>query len=321
MESKKGNLMMYFILSILVLMLAFLLYLLYQYAPLDYQVSNAQIPDVSFGTGNLSYNVKQFYPNMKFNHNRISYNIEEACEENKKTRMTEAFRLLHEQVPEIEFYPSSLENPDIRIMCTKKVEGTTGRNFFVAGEGGAEQIIQTKRYNVITRGIVLLYGNPHGSLECSWPNVELHELMHVLGFEHSKDENSLMYPYLESCEQKLDEAIVNDLKELYTQENLPDLYFESVEAIKHGRYLDFNATIKNAGVIEARNIDLAVFDDNKKGGSFPLDNIDFGAGITFSVSNAQLNNRYSKVVKIVLDPDNLVNELDEKNNIAILEFG
>jgi predicted Zn-dependent protease len=296
------------------------MYLLYQYVPLDYQSSSARIPNVSFGTGNLSYNVKQFYPNMKFNHNRISYDIEEACDEDKKSRMTEAFRLLHEQVAEIEFYPRAVETPDIRIICSKKVEGTTGRNFFVAGEGGAEQIIQTKRYNVITKGLVLLYGNPHGTLECSWPNVELHELMHVFGFQHSQNENSLMYPYLESCEQKLDEAIIDDLRALYTQENLPDLYFESVEAIKHGRYLDFNATIKNSGVIEARNVNLAVFDDKKQGESFPLDNIDFGAGITFSVSNAKLNSRYSTVVKIVIDPDNIIKEIDENNNVAILEF-
>jgi len=320
MKNKKGNILLYVILATLILMLAFLLYLLYQYAPADYQLSNAQLPDVPFETGNLSYNVKQFYPNMKFNHNRISYNIEAACDEDKTARMTEAFRLLNEQVPELEFYPSSQE-PDIEVMCNKQVEGTLGRNFFVAGEGGAEQIIQTKRYNVITKGVVLLYGNPHGALECSWPNIELHELMHVFGFEHSTDKDSLMYPYLESCDQKLDEAIIEDLKELYTQENLPDLYFESVEAIKHGRYLDFNATIKNAGVIEARNIVLAAYDNNEKGESFPLDNIDFGAGITFSVSNAKLNNRYSNIVKIVIDPDNLIKELDEKNNVAILEFG
>ncbi|OGJ20737.1 hypothetical protein A3K73_03775 [Candidatus Pacearchaeota archaeon RBG_13_36_9] len=320
MESKKGNVVMYFILGILLLLLAFLLYLLYQYAPSEYQLSNASISDAKFGTDNLSYNVKQFYPNMKFNHNRISYSIEEACDADKKAAMTEAFRLLHEQVAEIEFYPSAVE-PNIEIMCTKKVEGTTGRNFFVAGEGGAEQIIQTKRYNVITKGIVLLYGNPHGSLECNWPNVELHELMHVFGFEHSQDENSLMYPYLESCEQKLDEAIIKNLKEMYTQENLPDLYFESVQALKHGRYLNFNATIKNSGVIEARNIMLAVFDDNEKGESFSLDNIDFGAGITFSVYNAKLNNRNSNTVRIVLDPDNHIKEIDEQNNIAILEFG
>ena len=319
MKNKKGSVILYILLAFLILILAFLLYLLYQYAPSEYQLSNASIPDATFGTGNLSYSVKQFYPNMKFNHNRISYYIEEACDSDKKANMVEAFRLLQEQVSEIEFYPSSNES-DIRVLCTKKVESSGGRNFFVAGEGGAEQIIQTKRYNVITKGIVLLYGNPHGSLECSWPNVELHELMHVFGFEHSQDKNSLMYPYLESCEQKLDEAIIKSLKELYSQENLPDLYFESVEAVKHGRYLDFNATIKNSGVIEARNIMLSVFDDNEGGESFPLEDIDFGAGVTFSVSNAKLNNRYSGVVKLVIDSDNQIDEIDEKNNIAILEF-
>ncbi len=319
MEKEESGVIRYIILAILILLLAFLIYLLYQYAPSSYQLSNVSISNAPFGTVNLSYSVKQFYPNMKFNHNKISYSIEEACDEDKKASMIEAFRLLSEQVDEIEFYAVSTE-PDIDVICTKKVEGTTGRNFFVAGEGGAEQIIQTGRYNVITKGVVLLYGSPSNSLKCSWPNVELHELMHVFGFEHSQDKNSLMYPYLESCEQKLDEAIVNNLRELYAQKNLPDLYFESIEAVKHGRYLDFNATIKNSGDIEARNIVLVVFDNDEKGESFPIENIDFGAGITYSVFNAKLNNRYSTIVKAVIDPDNLINEIDEKNNVAILEF-
>lgn len=319
MKSKRGQILLYFVLVILVMVLVFLLYILWQYVPSDIQSSRANLPEMKFETGNLSYKVSQFYPNMKFNHNEISYNIEAACEEEKKARMREAFRLLQSEVGIISFYETN-EEPDIRVTCTQTIESSTGRNFFVAGEGGAEQIIQTKKYNVITKGIVLLYGNPHGSVSCSWPNVELHELMHVFGFEHSEDQNSLMYPYLASCDQKLDQEIINDMKELYSQPNLADLYFEEVKATKHGKYLDFNATIKNAGVIDAKNIVLAVYDDNEQGEFFRLEDINFGAGVTFSVSNAQLNSRYSDIVEIRVDPDNRIEELDENNNIARLIF-
>lgn len=319
MDRKKGSAGIYFILGILLLILAFLFYLFYEYVPLDYQTSNVFIPAKEFGTINLSFQVKQFYPNMKFNHNKISYNIEDACSEEKKSRMIEAFRLLTLEVPEISFYPAS-NKPDIIVMCTQHLEEFTGRNFFIAGEGGAEQIIQTKRFNVITKGIVLLYDHSHNSLECAWPIVELHELTHVFGFQHSEDKESLMYPYIESCSQKLDQEIISDLRTLYAQEHLVDLYFESVEAVKHGRYLDFNATIKNGGDIEARNVFLTIYDSDTEGESFPLENIDFGAGVTFSVSNAKLNSRSSKIVRIIIDANNLISEFDKKNNEVILEF-
>ncbi len=320
MENKRGQILLYFVLALLVMVLVFLLYILWQYLPTENQTPRVLLPEVGFETGNLSYKVSQFYPNMKFNHNQISYNIEESCTENKRTRMKEAFNLLQEQVGLITFYETDDGEPDIRVLCSKEVESTQGRNFFIAGEGGAEQIIQTKKYNVVTKGIVLLYDEPHNAIMCSWPNVELHELMHVFGFEHSEDRNSLMYPYLESCDQKLDEEIINDMKKLYSQPNLPDLYFEKVKATKHGKYLDFNVTIKNAGVIDAKNIILSTRDNNEEGDRFPLDDIGFGAGVTFSVANTQLNSRYSQVVELILDPNDRIKELDEENNVAKLVF-
>ncbi len=320
MKNRKGQILLYFVLVILVMILVFLLYILWQYLPTEKQTPNVLLPEVGFETGNLSYKVSQFYPNMKFNHNEISYAIEEVCSANKRERMKEAFRLLQEQVGSITFYETDSDEPDIRVVCSKEVESVSGRNFFVAGEGGAEQIIQTKKYNVITKGIVLLFDEPHNAISCSWPNIELHELMHVFGFEHSEDRDSLMYPYLESCEQKLDEEIINDMKELYSQPNLPDIYFENVKATKHGKYLDFNATIKNAGVVDAKNIILTIYDNDEEGDRFPLEDIGFGAGVTFSVSNSQLNSRYSPVVELILDPSDRVKELDEENNIAKLVF-
>jgi len=319
MKNKRGNIVLYFVLVLLVLILIFLLYILWQYFPSERIPTTANLPDVGFDTGNLSYTVSQFYPNMKFNHNDLSYSIEDICNSDKRSRMIEAFRLLREEVPVITFREVD-EDADINVICSKTAEGTTGKNFFVAGEGGAEEIIQTKKYNVITKGIVLLYENPHNAIQCSWPNVELHELMHVFGFEHSQDEESLMYPYLESCTQKLDEDIINDLNELYGQPNLPDLYFESVKAVKHGVYIDFNATIKNAGVIDAKNVELALFDKEKEAERFQLEDINFGAGVGFSVSNARLNSRSSEVVELRVDPSNIIKELDDNNNVKTLSY-
>ncbi|MFA5174542.1 MAG: CARDB domain-containing protein [Candidatus Pacearchaeota archaeon] len=267
---------------------------------------------------NLSSEVKQFYPNMKFNHNEISYKIDASCTEEKKNNIIGAFDELSKKVGLIRFVLS--ENPDIDVSCTEDEKNAIKENYFIAGEGGAKEIIQTERFNVITQGIILLYGNPHKAVKCDWPNVELHELIHVFGFDHSSDKNSLMYPYLTSCNQRLDQSIVDNLKELYSIPNLPDLYFDNVNAIKKGRYLDFNVTIKNSGDISAENVLLTLLDENEKVDSFNLKKIDFGAGVTFSVSNLKLINRNSGDIKLVIDYDNSISEIDESNNVAELNF-
>jgi hypothetical protein len=305
--------------GIFLVILIILAYLLYQNIPGQPEISEVFLDKVSLETGNLSYLVKQFYPNMKFNHKNISYNIDIGCSQKKNERMKEAFYELEKRAGLINFYESTLPQADIEVSCSED-KYSIEEDYFIAGEGGAKEIIQTKRYNVITKGVILLHGDPKNSLECEWANIELHELLHVFGFDHSFDKESLMYPYLNSCSQKLDESIINDLKVLYSQLNLADLYFSDVSATKKGRYLDFNVSIKNSGVINAQKIYLSVLDDGKELESFEMKDIPFGAGINFYVTNLKLNSRNSDNVELVIDRSNFVQEIDEENNVAKLKF-
>jgi len=316
----RGQAILNIILFLLLVAVLFIAgYLLYLNLPGEPQVLDAVIPSGVLEVSNLSSAVWQFYPNMKFNHNHISYSIAPDCSNEKKDRILEAFDELKNKVGIINFYLDS-NNPDIEVSCSEATKHSIEKDYFIAGEGGAKEIIQTGRYNVITQGVILLYGERKG-IKCDWPNVELHELLHVFGFDHSPDENSLMFQYLQSCSQKLDESIINILKELYSRENLPDLYFDNVAGIKRGRYLDFNITIKNSGTIDSKNVFLAVFDGEDRLDNFDLKSIAFGAGVSFSVQNLKLNSRDSNNIKLVIDSDNLIREIDEENNIAILKFG
>lgn len=319
MRHKVGDILLVIILTCLLLILTILGYLLYQYIPGKPEELTAIIKKPKLEIENLSYKVKQFYPNMKFNHNDISYRINPDCGDEKKEGMINAFNKLSNEIEVISFYPAGRE-PDIEVSCSKANENLLKGDFFIAGEGGAKEIIQTGSYNVIVSALVLLYSFPNKSIECDWPNLELHELLHVFGFEHSRDRNSLMHPYLESCEQKLDDSIIQDLKGLYSQKNLSDLYFEKATAIKKGIYLDFNVTIKNSGVVDANGVALAVFDAQEEVGSFNLNNIPFGGGITFQVYNLKLKSRTSENIKIVLDPKDSIEEIDENDNVAKLVF-
>ena len=267
------------------------------------------------------FEIKQFYSNMKFNHNKISYFIDNNCNSVKRNRMIHAFEGLEEKVSIISFYEKK-ENHDILVSCSENIqERELEEKHFVAGEGGAKTIIPTGRYNIINDGVILLYDNNEIKIvECEYPNVELHELMHVLGFEHSNNKKSLMYPFIESCDQILDDSIVEQLKKIYSQSNLADLYFENVNLIKKGRYLDFDITIKNSGSVDSDDVIITILDDDKIVDENNIGKIKFGAGITLETQNFKLINLNPEKISFVIDKENKIKEIDEKNNIANVEL-
>ena len=317
---QKNPIVLTIILILLVAIFIFLIFLLFKYLPGAPKELNVTLSKPFNTTINLSYAVKQFYPNMKFNSNSIYYKIATDCNSEKKQRMLEAFNEFETEVGIIKFYETQ-EDADIKIVCSEASRSVEDidEDFFIAGEGGAKEVVQTGRYNVITEGVILLYNSSRG-VKCDWPNIELHELLHVFGFDHSLDSNSIMYPILQSCNQRLDESIVGDLKKLYSQENLADLYFLEVEGVKKGIYLDFNVTVKNSGTINAGNIILRVIEGDAKIEDFDLGEIAFGGGVTYSVTNLRLKKRSVQEIKIVLDGDNLIGEIDENNNMATISF-
>jgi len=318
---KQGFILNLLLIILLLTILGILSYYLYMNIPWGSQVLSLKIQaNQEFEITKLSGNVSQFYPNMKFNHNSISYKIDGNCNNEKKQRITEAFIELAEKIGVINFYPVS-ENHDIEVSCTENFKDAIKKDFFIAGEGGAREIIQTGRYNIILNGIILLFANPQKAVKCNWPNIEIHELIHVFGFDHSQNKESLMYPYLETCDQKLDDSIINKLKELYSEENLPDLYFSNLSVIKKGRYLDFNMTIQNSGSIDAKNAKLAIMDDGEIAETLNLSDLKFGAGIFMEIKNLKLIHRNPNEIKFLIDPSNSIKEINEENNIAFVDFG
>jgi hypothetical protein len=309
---------------VLLLVLVFGLYFLYQNIPGSPVDLNPVIIKEPVLENKTYLEVKQFYPNMKFNHNRIAYYIDPLCDSEKRERMLEAFDKLIFLVGFIEFYEVDGGLYDIEVSCSGEIAEFSSDEYFIAGEGGAREIIRTNRYSIIRNGTVILHGNPTSSLECGWANVELHELIHVLGFQHSEDPKSLMYPILEDCDQELDESIIYELKRLYSEPDLAELYFDELKAIKKRKYLDFNLTVRNSGSVNAKNANFSVFEDDRLIKSFSLKDKDgeikYGAGIIISIGNLKLKNLNPEEIKFVIDYDNLVEEIDESNNIAVVNF-
>lgn len=249
----------------------------------------------------------QFYENMRFPTNNISYKINEDCTLKKKNDMERAFEII-ENLTVLSFY-STNENEEITIGCEEKNKIEEG--MFIAGEGGPTNITETTNYNVILHGNILLIRDS----ECSTPNVAMHELLHVLGFDHSENKNNLMYP-ISKCSQTIGEELPILIEELYHEEPFPDLSIEEATANLDGRDLDLNISIRNEGLKDSKKAKIIVYAGNRTIKEFELEPIKIGYGIKITVTNIWVTKIKIEELKIAIETN--FEELDKSNNEVLL---
>jgi len=260
---------------------------------------------------NASSELVQFSPNMRFNHNAISFFINPECSQEKITRIYRAFSIITEETRIITFKPADEASADILVGCSKD-SYESEKNVFVAGEGGPTEYFDLSFYPLILKGKVLLYNED----SCDYPITELHELFHVFGFGHINKSEYIMYPYVK-CEQKINPELTNKLKELYSIEPLPELYFSNITALKTGRYLNFSVQINNEGLKEAEHIKLKVSDEKYNDlGSFDFKSLPVGTSNMFYVTYLKLQSDDTKKINLILDYPG--KEYNKYNNILEL---
>jgi hypothetical protein len=249
---------------------------------------------------------KQFYENMRFSDKIISYRIEPACGAKKSDEVSEAFAILGSESV-LTFFPTS-DNPQIRIFCSEVEPEPDEEGFFVAGEGGPTRVINTSLYSVILDGKVSFFREE----KCDKPNVALHEILHVLGFDHNDNPDSILFPTLD-CDQTIDQSIIDDINVLYSVDSAVDLKIENIEASKAGKYLSFEINVLNQGLKDVSGAGLKVYADNKFIQEFDLNDIDIGTTKILTVENLKIA-RSSKKVSFVVDEENKIKEIIEDNN-------
>ncbi len=257
--------------------------------------------------GNLSYSTLQFYKNMRFPENKISYRIEN-CPLKKKDDMVRAFEMIEEISP-LNFYVSL--NPEISITCdsTARIE----EGLFIAGEGGPTNITQAENFNVINSGSILLLRES----SCSFPNIAVHELLHVLGFDHTSNENDIMYP-ISSCSQSITSETIQKLNELYSIPSLPDLVIEEASGVMHGKYLDVNISLRNNGLKASPQTEIKVFAGDDVVKELNVDALLVGYGRIISLTNIWISKLSVDEIKIEIASD--FEELKKENNVVILKI-
>jgi hypothetical protein len=249
----------------------------------------------------------QFYENMRFPDSKISYSISENCSIRKKSDMKWAFDIVENETV-LEFYEVSKQG-EIFIFCEERNKVKEG--LFIAGEGGPTNITNGEKFNVILNGQILLIKNS----DCQKPNVAIHELLHVMGFNHSDNPNNLMYP-VSRCEQTISNDIIEEINRLYSIPSYSDLMVRKVSAQTHGMYLDLNVSLFNDGFKIVDEPVLFVFADAKEIKKTKLPKMKIGGGLNLEFTNIPLKKIKIEELKIKIESNQT--ELSLENNEVIL---
>jgi hypothetical protein len=301
----------YSLIAVIIILLLLSVYWFIPYNTINFNEfnapSNSNFSLSNNETANES-NALQFYPNMRFSGTNLSYKIE-GCPLQRENDMEFAFEIM-EQKTILSFYPAEQEQK-ITITCddTNKVEG----NLFVAGEGGPTDVTIAGKFNIIESGKILLIKDS----DCEKPNVAIHELLHVLGFNHSENPKSIMYA-ISRCDQTMGEDIIDFINEIYSIPSEPDLLFENASVSMHGKYLDVNFSIRNNGINNSEESVVKILADGKEVKEVEIPPIEMGYGRKTYLSNIWI--KQINVQKIELIIDNNFEELDKTNNKITFEI-
>lgn len=250
-----------------------------------------------------STSLMQFYPDMRFPSKSISYKIDSECSISKKKSMKDAFNII-ENMTDVNFY-SVAKDEEINVYCSEKVKFED--RMFIAGEGGPTNITDGGKYRVILHGSLLLIKDSG----CTTPIVEIHELLHVLGFDHSQNKNNILYP-IAKCRQTIGDDLVSKINDLYTEKTYPDLLFEEASAQIKGRGLNLNLSIRNDGLKISDNATIKIYNKEKIVKEIELNSLDIGYGVKIELRNLWLTSVKTNEIKIIISTN--YNELSKDNN-------
>lgn len=297
-----------FFFSVAFVLIVILLLGIYWFVPIGEINFGTKSGNSNFSVGNSSFKGMQFYENMRFPDSKISYRIHD-CSLQKRNDMERAFDTLV-NLTILNFYAVE-SSEEISIVCDEKIK-MEGK-LFIAGEGGPMNITVAGNFNVILNGGILLLKDS----SCPNPNIAIHELLHVLGFEHSSNSNNIMY-HVSDCKQTIGQDIIDLINKIYFIPNEPDLTLENVSAIMRGKYLDVNITVKNNGLSDAGSSEIIIYADDKMIKEIEVDAIKIGFGTTIKLSNVWISQM--SVDELRFSIDYYFEELDKKNNELILSI-
>lgn len=304
----------YLVFIISVLFLTFIL--IYAYNLLPGSPVNLEFKEnISETIGFMEYGaVPVFSGNLRFPHTNITYYIDPfSCSKERQNSMVRGIKIFEEEMEILSFTRiNEISLADIDISCPdEKIE--LGESIFAAGEGGPSEIISTPLFNVIRKGKIYLYEETR----CDYPIVEIHELCHVFGFDHTQDKESIMYKTY-NCNQRITHDMGEMIRELYSIPAKPEIRISELRVVKRGRYLNFNITLLNDGLVLSEKINLTLVTGDKEISSFEIDEISVGSGRTLKATNVKMHSKEPEEIVFIVDKEGVLDEYDLENNRAVM---
>lgn len=152
---------------------------------------------------------------LHFDHMPITYYFSDPLLTNKKDRK----KCPNHQIQRLKKAFSEIETRTEALISFKEVEkegdiavncygvATSDQFHTLSGEGGYKS-----QENIIISGELNFYVHRNCG---NYPDLELHEILHVFGFNHVDDKNSIMYPEQIKCDGKVDDLITEELIKIY----------------------------------------------------------------------------------------------------------
>lgn len=130
-----------------------------------------------------------------------------ACPSEQILRVKNAFDIIENSTKGVVKFKEDKIYGDILIFCYNQAKPK--KEYIKEGEAMPKII-----GNVIAGGNVYFYTH----LNCgNWPDVEIHEILHLFDYEHINNTQSIMYPYSKVCDlNNIDKEITDDLIETYS---------------------------------------------------------------------------------------------------------
>ena len=187
-----------------------------------FNFSYENIPKPLTGSNNRFYLASSFH----WSHMPLVFIIEDECSDYVKRRVRGAFNEISNATEnavsffELKYYPERIESADILIKCNSSFPRSTMNDkvFYTQAEAQITEISGT----LIESANITFYNvgqNKYYGACMNYPDVEIHEILHVLGFSHVNQKASLLSPVSFGCRHDIDKGVIKLIKATYGYEN------------------------------------------------------------------------------------------------------